>query len=110
GGQRPARTAGGSDREARDRSRGAQPRDVVAIVVDQRSRRGKPRMIEVRVPDIGDFDQVDVDESLITLESEKASMDVPAPSAGVVKEVAVKVGDKVGEGALIVTLEVEGDG
>jgi pyruvate dehydrogenase E2 component (dihydrolipoamide acetyltransferase) len=79
-------------------------------------------MIEVRVPDIGDFDQVDVvevlvepgkrveaDESLITLESEKASMDVPSPSAGVVKEIAVKVGDKVGEGDLIVTIEVEGE-
>jgi pyruvate dehydrogenase E2 component (dihydrolipoamide acetyltransferase) len=80
-------------------------------------------MIEVRVPDIGDFDQVDVvevlvqpgkrveaDESLITLESEKASMDVPAPSGGVIKEVAVKVGDKVGEGDLIVTLEEAGEG
>ena len=80
-------------------------------------------MIEVRVPDIGDFDQVDVvevlvtpgkrveaDESLITLESEKASMDVPSPSAGVVKEIAVKVGDKVGEGDLIVKIEADGEG
>jgi len=80
-------------------------------------------MIEVRVPDIGDFDQVDVvevlvqpgkrveaEESLITLESEKASMDVPSPSAGVIKEISVKVGDKVGEGDLIVTIEVEGEG
>ena len=87
-----------------------------------RRRRRRP-MIEVRVPDIGDFDQVDVvevlvepgkrveaDESLITLESEKASMDVPSPSAGVVKEIAVKVGDKVGEGDLIVKIEAEGEG
>ncbi|MAZ77941.1 MAG: dihydrolipoyllysine-residue acetyltransferase [Legionellaceae bacterium] len=73
---------------------------------------------EVKVPDIGGATDVEVievqvkagdkiaaDDSLITLESEKAAMDVPAPSAGVVKEVKVKVGDKVSEGSLIVIME-----
>src|SRR6202048_1189719 len=73
--------------------------------------------IEVRVPDIGDFkdvpvievavksgDQVKPEDPLITLESDKASMDVPSPSAGMVKDVNVKIGDKVSEGSLILTL------
>src|SRR5438132_286732 len=77
--------------------------------------------IEVKVPDIGDFkdvpvievfvkpgDAVKAEDSLVTLESDKATMDVPAPSAGVVKELKVKVGDKVSEGAPIVTLESAG--
>ena len=50
-------------------------------------------------------DSVKAEDSLVTLESDKATMDVPSPSAGVVKEVKVKVGDKVSEGALILTLE-----
>ena len=74
--------------------------------------------IEVKVPDIGDFtdvpvievlvkpgDTVKAEDSLVTLESDKATMDVPAPAAGVIKSVAVKVGDKVSEGHLILTLE-----
>jgi dihydrolipoamide dehydrogenase len=74
--------------------------------------------IEVKVPDIGDFtdvpvievlvkpgDAVKVEDSLVTLESDKATMDVPAPAAGVVKSLAVKVGDKVSEGAPLLTLE-----
>jgi pyruvate dehydrogenase E2 component (dihydrolipoamide acetyltransferase) len=74
--------------------------------------------IEVKVPDIGDFkdvpvievlvkpgDSVKKDDSLITLESDKATMEVPAPSSGTVKEIRVKVGDKVGEGATILTME-----
>ncbi len=74
--------------------------------------------IEVKVPDIGDFkdvpvievlvkagDAVQKDDSLITLESDKATMDVPAPSAGTVKEVRVKVGDKLGEGSPILVLD-----
>jgi pyruvate dehydrogenase E2 component (dihydrolipoamide acetyltransferase) len=74
---------------------------------------------EVRVPDLGDVDKVDVvevlvangdqievDAPLITLESDKASMDVPSPLAGKVAEVQVKAGDRVGEGDLILTLEV----
>jgi len=73
---------------------------------------------EVLVPDIGNFDSVDVieilvkagdtidkDSSLITVESDKASMDIPAPFAGVVKEVKLKVGDKIAQGNLILTLE-----
>ena len=78
--------------------------------------------IEVKVPDIGDFKDVPVieilvkpgdavkkDDSLVTLESDKATMEVPAPSSGVVKTVLVKVGDKVTEGVAIVTMEVEGE-
>ena len=72
----------------------------------------------VRVPDIGDFDSVDVvevlvgvgdevsvDQSLITLESDKASMEVPSPAAGRVVELAVELGGQVGEGDLILTIE-----
>lgn len=74
---------------------------------------------DVLVPDIGNFDSVDVidvlvapgdtiaiDDSLVTVESDKASMDIPAPFAGVVKEVKLKVGDKIAEGHLMLTLEV----
>ena len=74
--------------------------------------------IEVKVPDIGDFkdvpvievlvkpgDSVKKDDSLITLESDKATMEVPAPSSGTVKEIRVKIGDKVAEGVTILTME-----
>jgi dihydrolipoamide dehydrogenase len=73
--------------------------------------------IEVKVPNIGDFkdvpvieilvkpgDTVKAEDSLLTLESDKATMDVPAPAGGVVKSISVKLGDKVSEGALLVTL------
>ena len=79
--------------------------------------------IEVRVPDIGDFkdvpvievfvktgDTVAADDSLVTLESDKATMDVPAPSAGVVRDLKLKVGDKVSEGNVILTLESQSAG
>jgi len=79
--------------------------------------------IEVKVPDIGDFtdvpvievlvkagDTVKVDDSLVTLESDKATMDVPSTVAGTVKSVAVKVGDKVSEGAVVVVIEAAGAG
>ncbi|HOY71249.1 MAG TPA: dihydrolipoyllysine-residue acetyltransferase [Methylotenera sp.] len=78
---------------------------------------------DVLVPDIGNFDSVDVidvlvkvgdtvaaDDSLMTVESDKASMDIPAPFAGVVKEVKVKVGDKVSQGSLILTVEAQASG
>ncbi|PPC83570.1 MAG: dihydrolipoyllysine-residue acetyltransferase [Methylotenera sp.] len=74
---------------------------------------------EIFVPDIGNFDSVDVievlvkagdviakDDSLITVESDKASMDIPAPFAGVVQEVKIKVGDKAAQGTLLITLDV----
>ena len=77
--------------------------------------------IEVKVPDIGDFDEIPVievlvkpgdtvkkDDSLVTLESDKATMEVPSPVAGVVKDLKVKVGDKVSEGSLILTLDGAG--
>ncbi len=77
-------------------------------------------LIEVIVPDIGNFDSVDVievlvkvgdtvakEDSLITLESDKASMDIPSSDAGVVKEIKVKVGDKIAKGSLILVLEAE---
>ena len=79
-----------------------------------------PQTVDVKVPDIGDFtdvpvievlvkagDSVKAEDSLVTLESDKATMDVPSPSAGVVKDVKVKLGDKVSEGSVIVTLEAE---
>ncbi len=78
-----------------------------------------PQILEVKIPDIGDFhdipvievmvkpgDVVKAEDSLITLESDKATMDVPAPAAGTVKEVKVKVGDKVSKDTLILLLEV----
>jgi len=74
---------------------------------------------EVRVPDIGDFENVDVIEvlvapgdrvdaeaSLVTLESDKATMEIPAPWAGVVKEISVAVGDQVSQGSLLARMEV----
>jgi len=77
---------------------------------------------EVRVPDIGNFDGVPVievlvkvgdrvekDQALLTLESDKATMEVPAPFAGTVKEVKVKVGDEVGKDAVIAVIEADGD-
>ena len=76
--------------------------------------------LQVRVPDIGDFadvdvievlvapgDRVAVEQSLVTLESEKATMEIPSPYAGVVKELLVAVGDKVREGSALATIAVE---
>ena len=78
--------------------------------------------LTVEVPDIGDFDQVPVieilvspgdevalDDPLLTLESDKATMDVPAPFAGTVKEVHVQIGDRVKQGSLLFTMQTAGD-
>ena len=78
--------------------------------------------IEIHVPDIGNFSNVEVievlvnvgdtvaiDDSLITLESDKAAMEIPAPRGGVVKEIKIAVGDKVSEGTLILVLEDAGE-
>ncbi|NOV24123.1 dihydrolipoyllysine-residue acetyltransferase [Cupriavidus necator] len=77
--------------------------------------------IEIKVPDIGDYDAVPVievhvkpgdsinaEDALVTLESDKATMDVPSPQAGVVKDVKIKVGDNVAEGSVLVMLEPAG--
>ena len=77
-------------------------------------------LVEVKVPDIGDFKEVEIiellvkpgdsvkaEQSLITVESDKASMEIPSSHAGVVKELKVKIGDKVGEGSLVLMLEVD---
>ncbi|KDC26826.1 dihydrolipoyllysine-residue acetyltransferase [Bordetella bronchiseptica F4563] len=79
-------------------------------------------IVEIKVPDIGDFKEVEVievlvaagdtikaEQSLITVESDKASMEIPASSAGVVKSVKVKVGDKVAEGTVILDVEAAGE-
>ena len=78
-------------------------------------------LIDIAVPDIGDFkdvaviellvkpgDTVMAEQSLLTVESDKASMEIPSSAAGVVKEVKVAVGDKVNQGSVIVVLEAAG--
>ena len=74
--------------------------------------------VQIKVPDIGDFKEVEVievlvkvgdtikaEQSLITVESDKASMEIPASQGGVVKSIAIKVGDKVSEGAVVLVVE-----
>ena len=75
-------------------------------------------LIDIQVPDIGDFDEVSViellvkpgdtvkaEQSLITVESDKASMEIPSSAAGVVKALKVQLGDKVKQGSVVLTLE-----
>ena len=79
------------------------------------------QLIEIKVPDIGDFkdvevievlvkpgDRVEMEGSLVTLESDKASMEIPSPHAGLVRELRIKVGDKVAEGTVILLMEADG--
>ena len=78
-------------------------------------------LVEVKVPDIGDFDEVAVielmvkvgdtikaEQSLITVESDKAAMEIPSSTAGVVKELRVKLGDKVKQGSVVLVVEAAG--
>ncbi|MCH9847290.1 MAG: hypothetical protein K0U53_07230, partial [Betaproteobacteria bacterium] len=77
-------------------------------------------LIDVQVPDIGDFDEVAVievlvnvgdtvavDQSLVTVESDKASMEIPSSHAGVVKAMTVKLGDKVTKGSVLLQVEAQ---
>ena len=79
-------------------------------------------LIEIHVPDIGDFKEVEViellvkpgdtvaaEQSLITVESDKASMEIPSSAAGVVRELRVKLGDKVSKGSVVLILEATAD-
>ncbi|MFN8954227.1 MAG: biotin/lipoyl-containing protein, partial [Burkholderiales bacterium] len=79
-------------------------------------------LVEVQVPDIGDFDEVTVielmvkvgdtlkaEQSLITVESDKASMEIPSSTAGVVKEMRVALGDKVKQGSVVLVVEAAGE-
>ena len=81
------------------------------------------QIIEIKVPDIGNFhdvpiievcvkagDSVNAEDALLTLESDKATIDIPAPAAGVIKELKVKIGDKVSEGTLVALIEVAAAG
>jgi pyruvate dehydrogenase E2 component (dihydrolipoamide acetyltransferase) len=99
----------------------AAPAPVAAAPAASAPARAAGGMVEVKVPDIGDFaevavievmvkpgDMVKVEQSLITVESDKASMEIPSSHAGVVKEIKVALGDKVAEGSLILTLESSG--
>jgi len=76
------------------------------------------QLIEIKVPDIGDFknipvievlvkpgDRINKEDALITLESDKATMEVPSPQSGVIREIKVKVGDKLSEGSVVLLLE-----
>ena len=78
-------------------------------------------LLEVKVPDIGDFkdveviellvkpgDRVKAEQSLVTVESDKASMEIPSSAAGVVREMRIKLGDKVNEGSALLMLDTEG--
>jgi pyruvate dehydrogenase E2 component (dihydrolipoamide acetyltransferase) len=99
----------------------AASKPVASKPVASKEEEGSETVVEVRVPDIGDFkdvpvidvlvkagERVELETPLIVLESEKASMEVPSPQAGVVQSLAVKVGDKVSQGSAIATLTVAG--
>src|SRR5690606_15768725 len=98
-----------------ERARGRPPAGEDAVMAERNS------TVEVKVPDIGDYRDVPVievlvavgdtvakDQGLLTLESDKATLEVPSAAAGVVKELKVKVGDTLSEGDVVIVLEAEG--
>src|SRR5207244_9115602 len=97
--------------------------DQPAVRLNNEQERGDENMalVEVKVPDIGDFKDVEIiellvkpgdtvkaEQSLVTVESDKASMEIPSSHAGVVKDLRVKVGDKVKKGTLLAVVEAAG--
>ncbi|NBY56146.1 MAG: hypothetical protein EBQ48_12370, partial [Betaproteobacteria bacterium] len=81
------------------------------------------QVLEIKVPDIGDFsevtviellvkpgDHVQVEQSLITVESDKASMEIPSSTSGVIESLLIKLGDKVSEGTSIARIQLAGEG
>ncbi|SDV49746.1 dihydrolipoyllysine-residue acetyltransferase [Chitinasiproducens palmae] len=124
GGQASAAAGQQASKQQADKEQAQQVQQAAAEPnIAERADAGAPApqaggTIEVKVPDIGDYkdvpvievtvkegDTVEKEQALLTLETDKATMDVPSPAAGVVKSVALKVGDKVAEGTLILTLE-----
>src|SRR5476651_1289616 len=112
----------GSEKPAAPAEKAAAPKEATAPKPAEQKPAGGGSQ-DVKVPDIGDFtdipvieihvkagDTVEKEQSLVTLESDKATMDVPSPAAGTVKEVKVKIGDNVSEGSVILTLEAQGGG
>jgi len=106
----------GSSAEAA--SSGSSPAATAAPATTEASTAASAEQIEVPLPDIGDFadipvvevlvnvgDQIEVDQSIVTLESEKATMEIPSPAAGTVEAVHIKAGDKVNQGDLLLTLK-----
>ena len=117
---RGRRSDGAADGRGRRRGRGVQGAGRPSPRRPSR-RAATAQTIEVHVPDIGDFSDVPVievmvhpgdtvaeEDPLITLESDKATMDVPSPAAGTIRELKVSVGDTVSEGTLILTLDGAG--
>ena len=101
----------------------AAPTPTAAPAAKASARPAAGETISVVLPDIGDYsdvpvieilvkpgDRIAVDQSVLTLESDKATMEIPSPSAGVVEGVAVKLGDKLSQGDLILTLKADADG
>ncbi|MFY3935191.1 dihydrolipoyllysine-residue acetyltransferase [Achromobacter xylosoxidans] len=103
---------------AKEEPKAEAPRQAAAAKAEAAAPAASSGPVEIEVPDIGDFKEVEVievmvavgdtikaEQSLITVESDKASMEIPASQGGVVKEVKVKVGDKVAKGSVVVVVE-----